>query len=53
MTSTLEQLKEENRLLKAKQQKVKTRIQLYKFLNWVKVDKRIRELRKKLYGTKQ
>lgn len=37
--------------LQKKQRAIKNNISLYKFLLWVKTDKKIKELRKELYGT--
>ncbi len=48
---TLQKLQEKNRALKAHQRILKSKIALAKFVRWIKIDMKLKQLRKELYGT--
>ncbi len=52
MAPTLEQLKEQNKTLKAQHRIIKSRIVLHKFLQWITTDLKIKKIRKELYDSR-
>jgi hypothetical protein len=45
----VEQLKQKNAELRLKKAKIDNKIRLYRILNWIHTDKKIKSLRNKLY----